>query len=775
MNLVPKKAQQMDPAQQKLMSRKLDLPPNLLAGQMLSEDLQKEIQRDLVKDYMIPQLYERQSFEPLWDVLYEMYRVRMERDNLRIEPGGRLDEAIRDNMKGQSGSQVSDSLLFDAVDRLTNLNHFISWKDGIPIQYAIPRNYNNAREDEYYHPMADKIQQGNGLLKWNIDSQEIYRKHLITSKHHYLYGCSFVHSDWMYELRPSYQPAGSTQKEGQMDLYKIGCSFDPISIRRIWLNYRLPVYNMDLQPCPFFFEAIPRFAILQNPYDSLLNPTGYTNLDKVSKANPQWLFTQQEMASWRRAVWSKDRPGVAMPAELIAPEYSVEANWTAYPMIQLDPNTMDYKVYKSGPKKGQPVPPFRYVWEFFSNSIQSGNMIGLRLQEAYWPLDMLPLYGSSHMPDLDSGVYSLSIGEVLYNHYAEICTALNQWIDNKNLMNNPPGWVQIGSPASRETAPNKPGNFVKVTGPNEIGWRQVYDGTSSTVQMLQFLKEGAQTTSKAVDAVLGKAMGGRTSATEAQNAFQAAMSGVTTDINLFNFDIMGGYADRVWLYTGLWMPEDILQAVTGMYGAPLTSMDFLARVETKWDVGSTFIESIVKQGHLRYALEAAMRSPVLNQAILWKEYFRELKLPELTKAIDDNGLTKQIQIASEQAIQTYLGQQVMVKPDQDHQTAIKVKTGYLEDVNSPWNTTYAQQMTIDFQTGKPITRAMAIIEQIKMHQMFLQLQMQQQLLQEHIAMLQNMKASDNPKPVNSPPPSGPVNSPNSNILATAGAVTQQGV
>lgn len=772
---LPGNVQRMNPAQQALLKRKLNLPPNLCAPQSpLPSETMKQIAIDITQQYLIPQLYERQSFEPIWDQLLDMYKVRLRRDNLRLEKGGRIDEAIRDVM-GQAGdeggAQVADSLLFDAVDRLKNLNHFISWKDGQPINYSVPRFFNNSREDKYYHPMADKIQQGNGLIKWNIDSQEVYRKHLITAQHHYLYGCAFVLSDWMYELRPGFDPMSNMQA-GTMNLYSIGTSFEPISLRRLWLNYRLPVYRMDLQPCPFMFEAVPRFAVLQNPYDPILNPTGYCNLDKVNDANPQWIFTQQEMISWRHAVWQQIMPNAKEPAELVSPQYSVEARWTSYPMIQLDPNTMDYKTYKSGPKKDQPVPPFRYIYEFFGNSVQNGNVIPLRLQEAYWPLDMLPLYGSCHIPDLDSGVYSLSIGEVLWNHYAEICTATNQWLDNKNLMNNPPGWVQIGSPASREPNPNKPGKFLKVTGPNEIGWRQVYDATHSTVEMLNFLKEGAQTTSKAVDAVLGKAMGGRTSATEAQNAFQAAMSGVTTDINLFNYDIMGGFADRVWLYTGMWMPEDILQAITGMYGPPLTTSDFLCRVETKWDVGSTFIESIVKQGFLREVLQAAVSSPVLDQAILWKEFFREVKMPELAKAIDDQGETKEIQIATEQTIKTYLGMPVMISPDQNHQIAIKVKTSFLEDQLSPWNTTYAQQPAVSLMQGHQITRAQAIIDQIQLHQKFADLQMQQALLAQHNQMLMMQK------PEKTPPPSGtnrqvrrsitPVNPPEN-----PGQVTQQ--
>ena len=201
------------------------------------------------------------------------------------------------------------------------------------------------------------------------------------------------------------------------------------------------------------------------------------------------------------------------------------------------------------------------------------------------------------MPDLDSGMYSPAIGEILENHYVEICTATNQFLDNKNLINNPPSFTVIGSPAMNQ-AKNKPGAEMIVNSPTDVGWRQVYDGTNQTVEFIKFLREQGQTSSKAVDAILGKALGSRTSATEATNVFQAAMSGVTTDINIFNYDIMGGYATRVWEYSGLWFNQDLLKAITGQYGASLTPEDLWTRVDLKWDVGSTFIESIVKQQNL---------------------------------------------------------------------------------------------------------------------------------------------------------------------------------
>jgi hypothetical protein len=149
------------------------------------------------------------------------------------------------------------------------------------------------------------------------------------------------------------------------------------------------------------------------------------------------------------------------------------------------------------------------------------------------------------------------------------------------------------------------------------------------------------------------------------------------------------------------------------------------RVGVKTDVGSTFIESIVKQGHLRYAIEASTRSPALDQPTLWKAFFRELKLNSALDAVIDGGMEFEIHTANDQAIQVYLGQKVIINPTQNHQVAIKVKTRYLQDTNSHWNENYA---------GLPsalipgITRAQELAQQIQLHQQFMMIQMQQEML-----------------------------------------------
>lgn len=748
------------------MSLQLQLPPNALKPSILADraiqypknlaasipqDILKEIFKDMYDAFIFPQLMERKPYEETWDKLLDMYRINVSQRTLRMgKDEQKQQDRLTEIMGNSDRANVSDSLIYDAVDRLKNLNHFISWKDGPPIQYNLSKNFVSSKENEFYHPIADKLKSANGILEWNCNQQDVYRKHLIASGHHYLYGCSFINSEYQYEVRPVMQRQGF-----QDQIYKCGVTFEPISIRKLWLNYRLHTYDMDKQPCPFFYDVMSRFDLFGNVYDPVKNPFGYANLDQLN--HPFQLLAAPEVDNWRTAVQSRLNVGKGKmesttSAELVRPEFSTEAKWTFYPMLPLDPETGEYK--KEGTKLS------RFIVEVFSSSLITGQLVPIRIQKAFYPGDRLPLYASCHMPDLDSGAYGLAIGEVLMGHYEQICTIINQWIDNKNLINNPPTWKVIGTPADTEEA-NKPGGSVSVTSPNDFGWKQVFDATISTVPLLDWIRDRSQTSSKAVDAILGKALGGRTSATEAQNVFQSAMSGVTTDINLFNYDIMGGYATRVWEITAMFMDEDLVKSISGQYGVPLSLEDLNSNISLKWDVGSTYIESIVKQQHLRYALESATRSPALRQDILWRQFFAELRLPELAEAVVDNGFAKEVTKATEQAIQTYLDEPVTVNPNQNHQLAIEVKSEFIEDQQSQWNQQYGPMMYSmpSILNGGEITRAQALLEQIQIHQQLALIQMQQQLaIQQQQAQQQmdqqvQMKQQGQAQPRNNPPPS----------------------
>lgn len=714
-------------------------PGNLV--QMVPADTQKEILRFIYDNYAWPQVLERMVFEPMWATILDMYRIKMMKVDLSIEEASQAgNKQITANDPSSSGSmvRVADSVVFDAVERLTDVHHFVSFKDGIPIQYNIPKYFDSRSEDSFYHPFRDKIKAANALLQWSFDNEDVYRKHAICTRHFYTYGVAFALSEFQFLVQAVQKMNNMGRIQMVPEILKIGTSFDPISIRRLWLNYRLNAFDMDYQPCPFWFTETPRFALLQNQYNPQTNPFGFLNLDQLATYGDKisWLFTEPEMQSLRDAIEKvatlqstiQGSP-ITLP-NLMKGDYSVDACWTYYPMLPLDPQTMEWKTRKDGTT---PVPMARYIVNTFGHNL-AGKQIMLRLQRNFYPRDTLPLYGTTHMPDMDSGLYAPSLGYLLWNHYKEIVTCKNQYIVNKDWINNPPAWVMSSSPAVNQDL-NKPGNKIEVNGPNDFGWRTPYDATFSTVQMMTALRDQAKTSSKSDDALLGKALGGRTSATEASNAFQASMSAVTTPINLFNFDIMGGYATKVWEYTGTWFPPELLESITGQMGFVLKPEDLWMRVGMKWDIGSTYVESIVRQQNIRYMLESSMGDPTINRAPMWRELLEEWRFDTSAEWINDGGFEKQVWLSTQQAINAFYGKFKPINPDQDHRIAIQVKTRFLEDLDGPFMS--------NPDTAK---NAVKIADQIKVHQQFLLLQMHQMLLQQQVA------AHGGPPP---PPPPAP--------------------
>jgi hypothetical protein len=705
-----------------------NLPP-------LSQETQQQILLWVSSRYLWPQIQERLPFERMWASLLEMSRVTLTNDELfsnTQQEDSRTKNAADESNRDKA--RCTDTSIHDAIERLTNITRFIAFKDDLPIHFKIPDYMEQPMASKEYNPLQEKVKAGNAILSWNSTSAtNLKRQSTIAYRHHYTYGIAFIHSDFQFKVENITRRDNQGQFIPNPELTKFGTSFDPISINKLWLNWRLPAYDMEKQPCPFFFQETPRFAILQNTYDPVLNPFGYANLENIKQDN--WLYNEQAFQAARTALnitfgmMENSAPANAgMLAQMLQPKHSVEAKWTVYPMLPLDPTTGQFDFDgKAG------IPYTRFVMEMFGPNIHSGGQVILRLQQNYYPKNQLPLYASVHMPDLDSGAYAPSIGQLLYSHFKEITLCKEQYFNNKDWINDPPAWVQSSSPALNMDLTKK-GAKITVNGPNDFGWRTPYDATGSTVLLMRMLKEESQTTSKAVDAILGKAMGSRTSATEANNVYQAAMSGVTADIDSVTEDLHGAYAQRVWDYTGLWADPDLLKAITGQLGFTLTPQDMWVNLYISTDCGSQFVSKSLRQQNLRYILESSKMETILDRQALWTELLEDMNFN--AKLIVNDGYSQQIQLATMQSCQTYLGQPVFVDPDQDHAVALKVKTSFIKDTDSPWNQQYPQAIPL-------------LIQQIEQHQLFLQLFLQQQMLQQQMA----MAAQQNPAlSFQTPPP-----------------------
>ena len=712
-------------------------PPNV-AGDMPKE-FRQLLLRYMQKQYIWPQIVARKPYEDNWDDLLRMAKAQLDSGLLGLDKKSK-QKAMRDKrvLEGQVRgdiAEVADTVIFDAIDRLTNLAHFIGFKEEMPGRFGMPPDFVDATAVPGYSKVNAAITSINCWLGFNCRTANLALEWLKSARAHYTYGLAFVHSDFNYEVGNDFHWNGSTGGETQV-LKSIGVTFKPLSIRKVWLNPHLPMDEMHLQACPFFYDMTPRYAVQANKFDQKTNPFGYQNLDSLP--SKQYLYGTPELQAMQDA-FKIVNPKASFAA--LSGGFENELKWTLYPMlpiaytppVQSTPEQMagmnEQDLQQLQNRKGtwvldedgsKGIEAKRYIVELFGANIVSGSVEIIRLQPNFYPDKLLPIFGSQHMPDCETGLYTSSIGDILRSHYQIICKTLGQYLTNKDLLNDPPKEILFNSPAmNKKVDLSSPSARIPVNSLGDIKTTDIADSTGTTPNVLNLMRDWAQTSSKAVDAILGKAMGARTSATEANNVFTTAMSGVTTDVNILTLMLFGGYAWRVWHYTTRFVDPDTLKAITGQYGFEISPEMRNLGMIVSCDAGSQFLERMTQISNIRYILEASRGEPSINRSELWRMLLEAYKFTNVADVVDDQGHRSQILLCNDQAQRSYLGELVVVDPGQDHALAIEIKLAYLKDRDSVWNT------RADYREFGP----QELIKQIQIHQLHLQMQEMQAMAQ----------------------------------------------
>lgn len=689
---------------------KMKLGVNL--ADKFTEATQQKIWMYVLEQYVRPQIDARRPYEKMWDILYDAYRMRLKLSNLKLRPDEKkFVEILKERMSsaGVDDLPITDSLIFDTVDRLSNLTHYITWKDGQPVQFGTPEDFSNPLQDMMYNPLEQKNKSQNAVLSWSIRKEKAYTKSREMNRDYYLYGFAYGISDFYFQLKT----------DGENIILKdVGISYEPTSVRKVWLDWRVPISKMDQQPCPFWFDMVPVFKILGNQYDPVLNPMGYLNLDKVYESckvsDAVTYFYGGE--SWLEPI-KKRLESVAQGLGGTEQYTKIKAKWTFFPVLPLDPSNGDFEVRGDGKT---PVPFRRFCIEVWSSDLISNKIVMLRCQDVEDHYEgQLPIYGATHLADLSSAAYSMSICEALINSAIEITLCTNYAIENKNLINHPPTQHITGSPSLNQDV-NRPDAKIEVYGANDFAWRTVPDATQTTMGIRNGIRQDAQATGRVTESLLGRALGGRTTALEAGNLFETSMSQITTDINILNEGFHGSFGERVFTAYTKWLDPHLVKLITGQYGWPVDAIDHRLQISMRTDVGSRYMNSIRKQQQIQYMLQAAVQSPVLDQTILWKEYTVEVGMPQLQKAIIDQGRDRDIARAQEQCYKTYLDEPVVIDPGQNHEIAMQVKIRFIENTESDWNKRYGSLPYMG--TNNP--RVQVLAAQVQLHQNYILMQQQ---------------------------------------------------
>lgn len=703
-------------------------PPNEASD--MPENFRRKLVRFIVQKYAWPLVMARRAYEDKWDKMLAMSKAQnntsvKHRATSKVTSVRNLNIAKQESMESE---MLSSTVIADSVNRLSALSYFICFKESMPGRFGKPVHFRDEVSTPHYTPVDDKIEAWNAWLAYNAEVANLRLGWMKSSASRYTYGQSFVLSEFKFQIGKDFEWQNGQVGETKV-LKRIGVSYEPMSIRRFWANPEIPIDSLHLNPCVFYYSMVNRADLTANAYNAETNPFGYTNLKPKTVID-----NNHEMETAYKAMRSaiETSYGSNISFRVLSNIFKAELLWTFHcilPIARNKPNENSSEKDLQNLQKDEDggwildedgskgVPTSRFIVSLFGGNLISGDVDIVKFQRNFFPDELGPVYGSAIHPDTESGLYSSSPVSICEGAYDQLCKTLQQWLTNKELLNDPPSAVNVSSPAMHKKYDfGLPSAKIPVNSPNDVTRLNIIDGSQAVPQVMDYLTDSIKTTTKTTDALLGKAMGARTSATEANNVFTTAMSSVTADIDGAVGGLFEPYARRVVRYSR-WLDPDLLKAVTGYYSIGISPDSHELQMAIPCNAGTRFIESLTLQSNLRYVLESSRGETGLNRPLLWTEILKAFGMRNISRLVLDNGMDHQVKLATTQAEKTYLGELIIPDPAQDHQIAIEVKLAFLKDKDSHWN----QRPDARIAMGE-------LVRQIGIHQSHLQiLQMQQNL------------------------------------------------
>lgn len=164
----------------------------------------------------------------------------------------------------------------------------------------------------------------------------------------------------------------------------------------------------------------------------------------------------------------------------------------------------------------------------------------------------------------DIGIYHISLGEKIETYFDQICVATDQLMDNRSKNTRRP----IFYDPLRVDIANYDfghGQGIPVNGGDPrtaLYEAQLADMTGTIMATIQYCELKVRELMNTTDAVMGMAMGGRTSASEYMGAKIAATTPIFADLSTIEDAIMGEYMRRFMQYIHTFLtPQDLIALI----------------------------------------------------------------------------------------------------------------------------------------------------------------------------------------------------------------------
>ena len=285
--------------------------------------------------------------------------------------------------------------------------------------------------------------------------------------------------------------------------------------------------------------------------------------------------------------------------------------WDVFVRLPLEEGKWDEKKNK----------PCWYWCTIVGERISDGKV--LQIRKNYDPDDEFPGFMWHCLPDDDGELYHMGYAQVLESNYEEQTTAKNQAIDNKTLKNRRPMVGVRGSVYSTDLTYQQD-KVIWVEDQNSLREMQIADIVNDNLQVLAYLDDDSNKTAGTDKPIVGEPLGGRASATEAQNVFdQASKPHVVLAKYALSDQFLPRVARKFRSYWEAYALEDQVVELTGEKSIVQVKPFFLhGDYDIVADVVEDFETSQMKQQNVSWALQTVL--PLAGD---------KLNIPEVAKEI----------------------------------------------------------------------------------------------------------------------------------------------
>jgi hypothetical protein len=174
----------------------------------------------------------------------------------------------------------------------------------------------------------------------------------------------------------------------------------------------------------------------------------------------------------------------------------------------------------------------------------------------------------AHQTEDDVGMYHISLGEKTETYYDQICTSINQLIDNRSKNLRRP-FVYDPLRVDIDKYDWGHSNGIPCQGDIRSAFMetQIADMTGTVMASIQYFEQKIREIMNTTDAVMGVAMGGRTSASEFMSAKASATTPIYSDMASIEDSLIGEYMRRFAQYIHTFMTLEDIVAQIGVVGA----------------------------------------------------------------------------------------------------------------------------------------------------------------------------------------------------------------